>query len=432
MQIRFRGFTTGSLFCVAVTLLCGGLFDASAEPASVARAAKGQAQEGQASAGSVPHQPQAPLPSASPAPPTPSPTSSTKNETLDVPKLLARYGEVLSALPSDADALTVFTTKLGPASGLAEVAAQLKAQSRVPDTASSAASSTNPPIERSAIRYVAALSRWELAQAMRTAFFGTDEQRDPDLLTARQAQVTWLVGGETASPLAQLRPLVDTSTWARSLPVAEVEHPTYDGYRASVDRAYPDFAGSETAWLPAIERDGPAVVKQRLISEVIGTPVPESARAQMAARYVAQRLRPLLDARMQTLVAELEREAVVSTYAEWQTLRGARDRAREAAGLKRLCGTWQWTIHNHRNHGDQKTSVAFAPPGSEQAGTLRPTEVVVLGDAVYLRWELPGGLVQEDSLLFIGEGRRLEGSFVASGGSWGNITGKRTQGCKIP
>jgi hypothetical protein len=52
----------------------------------------------------------------------------------------------------------------------------------------------------------------------------------------------------------------------------------------------------------------------------------------------------------------------------------------------------------------------------------------VLGDVVYLRWEFPG-VVQEDSLLFTGEGQRLEGSFVNSSGAWGSITGKRTAPC---
>jgi hypothetical protein len=38
-------------------------------------------------------------------------------------------------------------------------------------------------------------------------------------------------------------------------------------------------------------------------------------------------------------------------------------------------------------------------------------------------------VIQEDSLLFTGEGQRVEGSFVNSSGAWGSIMGKRTAAC---
>jgi hypothetical protein len=71
----------------------------------------------------------------------------------------------------------------------------------------------------------------------------------------------------------------------------------------------------------------------------------------------------------------------------------------------------------------------FLPQGTEKPGVPTPAETVVLGDAVYLRWEMDGR-VQEDSLLFSKEGTRLEGSFVNNAGGWGSITGKRTAGCQ--
>jgi hypothetical protein len=70
----------------------------------------------------------------------------------------------------------------------------------------------------------------------------------------------------------------------------------------------------------------------------------------------------------------------------------------------------------------------FPPPGIEGTAIPGLTETVVLGDAVYLRWETDGR-IQEDSLLFSKEGQRLEGSFVNSQGGWGSITGKRTATC---
>ena len=52
----------------------------------------------------------------------------------------------------------------------------------------------------------------------------------------------------------------------------------------------------------------------------------------------------------------------------------------------------------------------------------------MLGDTIFLRWEFQIGY-QEDSLLFIRDGQRLEGSFTNSAGAWGSITGKRTSSC---
>lgn len=125
---------------------------------------------------------------------------------------------------------------------------------------------------------------------------------------------------------------------------------------------------------------------------------------------------------------QLSQEAAQQAMDEWWQLKTWKDRVRLVRGQSRLCGTWQWVIHNHqKHHQEQKLSLIFPPPG-------RPTlvqglaEVVVLGDAVYLRWEADGH-TQEDSLLFSNEGQRLEGTFVNSQGGWGAITGKRTATC---
>jgi hypothetical protein len=95
----------------------------------------------------------------------------------------------------------------------------------------------------------------------------------------------------------------------------------------------------------------------------------------------------------------------------------------------RLCGTWQWTIHNHKNHLEQKTTIVLLPPGAAAPPEFpQPAKMVVMGDAVYLRWEFPRGY-QEDSLLLAQEDRRLEGTFRNTAGDWGAITGKRLAPC---
>ncbi|HVG02635.1 MAG TPA: hypothetical protein VM842_07065 [Nitrospira sp.] len=124
--------------------------------------------------------------------------------------------------------------------------------------------------------------------------------------------------------------------------------------------------------------------------------------------------------------AQVERWAILTAHREWFRLFNWKDQIRQQRGLARLCGTWQWSIHNHQNHREDKTSVIFSSPGTGSA--VGPAEMIVVGDTVYLRWETPVGM-QEDSLLFTAEGQRLEGTFVNTVGGWGSITGKRTASC---
>jgi hypothetical protein len=125
----------------------------------------------------------------------------------------------------------------------------------------------------------------------------------------------------------------------------------------------------------------------------------------------------------------LEMAAVQASYQEWDRIRNWKDRVRVIRGQAKLCGTWLWIIHNHQqHHQEQKLSLLFPPPGNTQATLPGLMETIVLGDNVYLRWEIDGR-VQEDSLQFSKEGQRLEGTFVNSQGGWGSISGKKTAGC---
>ncbi|MEO5956840.1 MAG: hypothetical protein ABIR36_14285 [Nitrospiraceae bacterium] len=125
----------------------------------------------------------------------------------------------------------------------------------------------------------------------------------------------------------------------------------------------------------------------------------------------------------------LEVDAMQASYQEWDRIRNWKDRVRGLRGQARLCGTWQWIIHNHQqHHQEQKLSLLFPPPGNIQATLPGLVETIVLGENVYLRWEIDGR-AQEDSLQFSKEGKGLEGTFVNSQGGWGAISGKRTAGC---
>jgi hypothetical protein len=132
---------------------------------------------------------------------------------------------------------------------------------------------------------------------------------------------------------------------------------------------------------------------------------------------------------VQERATRLEVDAMQAGYQEWDRIRNWKDRVRELRGQAKLCGTWQWIIHNHhQHHQEQKLSLLFPPAGHTQAILPGLTEAIVLGENVYLRWEIDGR-VQEDSLQFSKEGQRLEGTFVNSQGGWGSISGKRTADC---
>jgi hypothetical protein len=122
-------------------------------------------------------------------------------------------------------------------------------------------------------------------------------------------------------------------------------------------------------------------------------------------------------------------EASHQAITAWWDIHGWKDRIRQTKGRSRLCGTWQWIIHNHQIHGEQKSTIVFSPTGQASANSAAPAESIFLGDAIYLRWE-QNGHIQEDSLLFIKDDQKIEGSFANNTGGWGPISGKRLAPCK--
>ncbi len=99
------------------------------------------------------------------------------------------------------------------------------------------------------------------------------------------------------------------------------------------------------------------------------------------------------------------------------------------AGMARLCGVWEWTVHSHTlSHREGKSQIVLPSPEASGVQGPSPNEIRIYGDAVYLRWDFKGGY-QEDSLL-LSDNRRLEGTFRTSYGAVGAITGKRVSTCQ--
>ena len=183
----------------------------------------------------------------------------------------------------------------------------------------------------------------------------------------------------------------------------------------------PLFGSPRTrAWLNQQE-NAPWHDSLRQLSDVMD--IPESAKGNQGNTAAAS-LVPVFER-----ATRLEVDAMQAGYQEWDRIRNWKDQVRRLRGQARLCGTWQWIIHNHQqHHKEQKASIQFPPAGSAQAMLPGLAEMIILGDNVYLRWEIDGR-VQEDSLQFSKEGQRLEGTFVNSQGGWGSISGKKTADC---
>lgn len=273
--------------------------------------------------------------------------------------VVAGQAAQLATIESNAGAMALFTSTIGPALGLKDSAGILGAKG-LPATLAKELGVTE--LSQSAHELMAALAAWQLADS---------------ILRASEETLTASIAATASSTARQ--------DWMN----ANSRLPALSGlFRLLAEQPLPDPA----------------------------QPTPPTKRMELllAAHRVAF-------------------EAHQGAIAAWWSLHEWKDRVRQARGLARLSGTWQWTIHNHQNHQEQRTCILFPPAGHTPANVPLPAETVVLGDSIYLRWE-KNGYVQEDSLLFIKEAAkeatRIEGSFVNNTGGWGSIAGKRTADCR--
>ncbi|MGQ0810905.1 MAG: hypothetical protein ACT4OO_06740 [Nitrospiraceae bacterium] len=331
--------------------------------------------------------------------------------------------EQLGAVRADADAQKVFSSRIGPLLGLSDAVLAL---ANKPQASKQFGEPLVVTLAQITTRLVQNMAMWRLALMAQTA---ASSSRDDQMgfINAVAQQQTWIshrpgfVSLRQAANIAQV-----LHTYGRPQPVEE--RTGYSEYAADLDRIFPSFTDSDTSWLTVAQTAGPIAINERLSAPANPTSDNKEHEATLAAMYVEQRLRPVFLVQLANLAGRAEVEVSRQVYIDWVSLRSLKETLVEWRGLARLCGTWQWTIHNHQNHGEQKTVIVFPPPGSRGTTGTSPAEIIALGDMVYLRWEAEGR-VQEDSLLFTKEGQRLEGTFVNSFGGWGSIAGKRTGGC---
>ncbi|HKN87710.1 MAG TPA: hypothetical protein VJV04_12685 [Nitrospiraceae bacterium] len=358
-------------------------------------------------------------------------SQSGSSEELLVPNLQQAEADQLATIHSDEEAKAFFSTHLREALGLKNILPDMR---RLPSK-SMAVQSPSPSLEWMEIggRLTGELAAKQLASRLLHASNGEDPARLRTLLDDTPEQRRWLFAGNARPELHRAVKLaLVISDFADPAPDVSASSllGEYDQY---LNRTYPQIIGTDTSWVTIAERQGSVGVRQRFMTfwgeNATARPgVSEAEKQALASHYFHTRLKPVLLAQVTALAIRAEAVAEQQVHTAWIALKTWPDKIRETKGLARLCGTWQWTIHNHQHHQDQKVTMVFPPQTAGAFTGPRPAKTVVLGDAIYLRWEFPG-MVQEDSLLFTGDGQRLEGSFVNSSGAWGSITGKRTATC---
>jgi hypothetical protein len=366
------------------------------------------------------------------------PVAATANEP-DFLEVIQKTAQ-LATISSEAEALSLFSSQLMPLLRLADskelgIALSTPAHGGKTDGRQPSTRSASEPAG-TAVRLTAELAAWRLARLIKEAADARDAAKLQAVLGQSDPQQGWLLADrQSLRQAVRLAEVLSAMGIVRDRPGSRLD-PDYAAY---LDGTYPRLTGSDSSWLALAEREGYAGIRRRF-HEFWEQPrmqqkEPELARNLQdadkdlqASHYFSTRVLPVVTAQIIAAAIHAESTAEQRVRKEWASLRHWGETLREKKGLARLCGTWQWIVHNHQNHQEHKMMMQFDPPEAPDSSKPRPAKIVVLGDSVYLRWEFQAGY-QEDSLLFAGEGQRLEGTFVNSAGAWGSIAGKRIAPC---
>jgi len=255
----------------------------------------------------------------------------------------------------------------------------------------------------------------------------------------QQAFLTWVRGKPPQSGLNKVLTLTETllELSTHSSPT----NATWNGYRKFsqyIWETYPDWKGTDSAWLTVAEQEGASGILWRLQSywktDALNNDQSQSERVgnkdAHIGRFLQQQVIPISKTHLEISLFQLQTQYERRAWETWRKIQARKTQQHEREGLTRLCGTWQWLIHNHQNHGDHKTIMVYPPPSQYERMDPQPAKIQVQGDTVYIRWEFPNGIIQEESLLLSEKDRMLSGTFVNNMGPNGNITGRRMAPCK--
>src|SRR6185295_8605014 len=170
---------------------------------------------------------------------------------VDLQQVLRLYAQDLAALTDDAQALLLFTTRLGPALDLKDSVAILTSKPKAPEQENPTGNAAET--RKHALRFTRDLTVWRLTLGLLEAA-ETDPASLERFVREADSQQAWLTGAEP-------RPLF-TEAWHLARLLASVSAPqsgnaeVSSGYRdfaEAVDRASIRFTGSMDSWLAISE-----------------------------------------------------------------------------------------------------------------------------------------------------------------------------------
>lgn len=339
----------------------------------------------------------------------------------DFPDFLRETGAQTHAIASDKDATVFFLKTFGTSLDLPKGLQQRRGnQPPLPDELAQRLS-----------RFTSNLATWHLTRDVLTAFNREKPSMIQSILDNRQRHVDWLKQSQPDLPAV----LALAGTIAQLQPPESATQPLspYDSlFTQFLHERYPDWTGTPDSWLTLAQTKGAAGVRKRL-KDSWDHRHEKPLSGNMAPsinRFLRQSFLPIATAHVRATLLQLHVRNEQQAWKHWQAIRQWRHDQKNEKGLRRLCGTWQWLMHNHQDHGDHKTIMIYPPPSQYHRMDPRPATVEVQGDTVYIRWEFPRGIVQEESLLLSEKDQLLSGTFVNNLGPNGNITGRRVKPCR--
>ena len=269
-----------------------------------------------------------------------------------------------------------------------------------------------------------------------------DLQSLSQLINRDTPQAQWLLSGSQSKELNQFMELTARILKLSEEPMTQTNQPPphFSAFARYFDQSFPHIVAGEDSWVSILEHKGPDAIINRFNEywEVQSSHSPASAptpeispdqQQEFVHYYLKTRLLPVYISHL--IAKSIQLQAITDYQAgqSWVRLTKINESNQKIRALKRLCGTWLWTVHNHLNHQDQKMTLAFSPSPQQIPGQPEPEIIIMNGDTVYLKWTFPMGY-QEDSLLLSNRDQRLEGTFKNSRGPHGNISGKRLSDCR--
>jgi hypothetical protein len=343
---------------------------------------------------------------------------------------LEQHRSQILELSSDEEALTFFQATTKP---------QVKG-SRTHNNSQSSATNLNLSEEtrKTITTYLASLAVAGHAQALRKSIVGPTMESPPASERIPEgARLQWLM---KQSPLNSLESVMEfykqVSAWSQTASQPFPAENDFAEFASYYDQTYPDWAEGPLSWTSIFQEQGQKGIEARLL-EYWQAPdrlasqhtSSQSTHHAYAQHYIGIRLLPMFRANLLAQTIRLEATAYETARETWHHIQQWQQQEQTKAATTRLCGTWQWIVHNHQNHGDHKMTITFSPPEHSSSSQLEPTTIAIQGDTVFLKWTFPQG-VQEDSLLLSNHDTRLEGTFKNSLGPHGSISGKRLSTCR--